>query len=162
MSITSPSSSSTSRKSKSLKTLNCCSEVVSSSVSSLVPSSEDTWLGWCSIRSRSPQDEKITWLWRHQYALHITLCLHKSILKALAKCMLVLKEGTGRTVTLRTYRGGMRTYRWVLGEADFLSAERQNINQLFSCTFLRHKKENETVKKKVNRKRHNYKKEIII
>ncbi len=59
--LASPSSSSTSRKSKSLKTLNCCSDVVSSRVSSRVPSSEETWLGWCSMRSRSPQDEKITW-----------------------------------------------------------------------------------------------------
>lgn len=47
---------------------------------------------------------------------------------------------TGRTVTLRTYRGGMRTYRWVLGEANFLSAEWQNIYQLLSCTFLGHRK----------------------
>lgn len=59
--MTSPSSSSTSRKSKSLKTRNCCSEAVSSRVSSRVPSSEDTWLGWRSISSRSPQEEKITW-----------------------------------------------------------------------------------------------------
>lgn len=62
LSLTSPSSSSTSRKSKSLKTLNCCSEVVSSMLSgSRVPSSEDTRLGWCSMRSSSPQLEKITY-----------------------------------------------------------------------------------------------------
>lgn len=60
--LTSPSSSSTSRKSKSLKTLNCCSEVVSSILSgSRVPSSEDTRLGWCSMRSSSPQLENITY-----------------------------------------------------------------------------------------------------
>lgn len=60
--LTSPSSSSTSRKSKSLKTLNCCSEVVSSMLSgSRVPSSEDTRLGWCSMRSSSPQLENITY-----------------------------------------------------------------------------------------------------
>lgn len=59
--LTSPSSNSTSRKSKSLNTRNCCSDVVSSMFSvSRVPSSEDTRLGWCSIRSSSPQDEKIT------------------------------------------------------------------------------------------------------
>lgn len=62
LTLTSPSSSSTSRKSKSLKTLNCCSEVVSSMLSgSRVPSSEDTRLGWCSMRSSSPQLEKITY-----------------------------------------------------------------------------------------------------
>lgn len=61
MSRTSPSSSSTSRKSKSRKTLNCCSLAVSSSVSSLVPpSSDDTPLSLTSIMSKSPHDEKIT------------------------------------------------------------------------------------------------------
>lgn len=64
--LTSPSSSSTSRKSKSLKTLNCCSEVVSSILSgSRVPSSEDTRLGWCSMRSSSPQLENITYREKH-------------------------------------------------------------------------------------------------
>lgn len=59
---TSPSSSSTSRKSKSLKTLNCCSLFESSIFScSLAPSSEDTKLVWCSIKSKSPQEEKITY-----------------------------------------------------------------------------------------------------
>lgn len=58
---TSPSSSSTSRKSKSRKTRNCCSLAVSSSVSSLVPpSSEDTPLSLTSIKSKSPHDEKMT------------------------------------------------------------------------------------------------------
>lgn len=58
---TSPSSSSTSRKSKSLKTRNCCSLLVSSMFScSRAPSSDDTRLVWCSSRSRSPHDEKIT------------------------------------------------------------------------------------------------------
>lgn len=134
--LTSPSSSSTSRKSKSLKTLNCCSEVVSSSVSSLVPSSDDTWLGWCSIRSRSPQDEKITCVETSAFFLNYALSsfmIQKSTICAGA-------WQTGRTVTLRTYRGGMRTYRWVLGEANFLSAEWQNIYQLLSCTFLGHRK----------------------
>lgn len=59
--FTSPSSSSTSKKSKSLKTLNCCSLAVSSRVSSLVPpSSDETPLSLTSIMSRSPHDEKIT------------------------------------------------------------------------------------------------------
>lgn len=62
MNLTSPSSSSTSRKSKSRKTRNCCSLAVSSSVSSLVPpSSDDTPLSRTSIMSKSPHDEKITW-----------------------------------------------------------------------------------------------------
>lgn len=135
MNLTSPSSSSTSRKSKSRKTLNCCSLAVSSSVSSLVPpSSDDTPLSLTSIMSKSPHDEKITWREERR--------LLRQSQKAFKRQMTFRENGNKailHKITNWRTRENKRwevSYRWVFGESNFLSTKRQNIHQLLSGSFL--------------------------
>lgn len=141
--FTSPSSSSTSRKSKSLKTRNCCSEAVSSKVSSRVPSSEDTWLGWRSISSRSPQEEKITWEGKHWTQLNHFL--FHGIISSVSfsndphYCLLPRWRHNRHSFDLQQFMKVARaiTYRWVLAEADLLATQRQHVHQLLPCSLLR-------------------------
>ncbi len=135
---TSPSSSSTSRKSKSLKTLNCCSEVVSSMLSaSRVPSSEDTRLGWCSMRSSSPQLEKITYTEKQKDKNE----------KGLTGCFWMHDSKNWReSVEIQCV-----SHRRIFCEAHFLSTQRQYIHQFFPCSFLQKERENGNILNRITK-----------